>query len=72
MTLLEKNARENPAKWYPILVREFIKEQYSLEDELAIRNNYDLDPEKYRAEYEEYQSWRLQCKARAKEICGIS
>ncbi|GEM_PF-4605871 len=72
MTLLEKNAKANPDKWYPILVREFIKEQYSLEDELAIRNNYDLDNEAYAEEYEAYQRYRLECKARAKAICGIS
>lgn len=72
MTVLEKNARENPGKWYPILVRQFIRERYELEDELAIRNNYDLDPGSHRKEFEDYQTWRLQCKARAKVICGIS
>ena len=71
MTLLEKNAKANPDKWYPILVRRYIAKKYSIEDELAIRNNYDLDPEKYREKYEQYQSYRLECKARAKEICGI-
>ena len=70
MTLLEKNAKANPDKWYPILVRKFIAEKYSIEDELAIRNNYDIDPEKYAEKYAEYQSCRAECKARARVICG--
>ena len=71
MTLLEKNAKANPDKWYPILVRKFIAEKYSIEDELAIRNNYDIDPEKYAEKYAAYQAYRAECKARAKVICGM-
>ena len=71
MTLLEKNAKANPDKWYPILVRRYIAEKYSIEDELAIRNNYDLDPERYAEKYAEYQSYRAECKARARVICGM-
>lgn len=72
MTLLEKNAKANPDKWYPILVRRYIAKKYSIEDELAIRNNYDIDPDKYAEKYAEYQSYRAECKARAKEICRIA
>ena len=71
MTLLEKNAKANPDKWYPILVRRYIAKKYSIEDELAILNNYATDPQKYATEYTAYQTFRAECKARAKEELGI-
>lgn len=64
-------AKKNPEKWYPIYVSEFIHERYSADAETALINNYLADPEKYRQKYEQYQTYRLECKARAKEICGI-
>ena len=67
MTVAQKNAEVA----YPILVRKYIAQKYSVEDELAIRNNYDLDNQKYAEEYETYQRYRLACKQRAKEELGI-
>ena len=67
MTVSQKNAQIA----YPILVRKFIAKQYSVEDELAILNNYATDPVKYAAEYNAYQAFRAECKARAKTELGI-
>jgi len=71
MTLLEKNAKANPEKWYPKLVSDFIHEKYSSDAETALINNYLADPSEYAEKYAEYQTYRAECKARAKEICGI-
>lgn len=62
MTVSQMNA--NIA--YPQRVRKYIAERYSVEDELAILNNYATDPQKYAEEYAQYQQWRAECKARAK------
>lgn len=45
-------------------VRELIKEKYSIEDEIAINRQRDTKP----IEFEEYNSFCEECKARAKEI----
>lgn len=66
MTVSQKNAE----KAYPILVRKYIAKQYSVEDELAILNNYATDPQKYATEYQNYQTFRAECKERAKVMCG--
>ena len=68
MTVSQKNAE----KAYPILVRKYIAKQYSVEDELAILNNYANDPTKYETEYQTYQTFRAECKARAKAELGIN
>lgn len=67
MTVAQKNAEIA----YPILVRKYIAKRYSVEDELAILNNYATDPQKYATEYQTYQTFRAECKARAKEELGI-
>ena len=67
MTVSQKNAE----KAYPILVRKYIATQYSVEDELAILNNYATDPTKYATEYQNYQTFRAECKARAKAELGL-
>ena len=67
MTVAQKNAEVA----YPILVRKYIAQKYSVEDELAILNNYASDPQKYASEYSAYQTFRAECKARAKEELGI-
>lgn len=67
MTVAQKNAEVA----YPILVRKYIAEKYTVQDELAIRNNYDLDPFKYKPEYDKYQAYRVECKNRAKEELGL-
>jgi hypothetical protein len=67
MTLAQKNAEI----LYPILVRKNIAKKYSVEDELAILNNYATDPVKYAEEYNAYQTFRAECKQRAKTELGI-
>ena len=67
---------------YDRLVEEFIREKYTLDDELAISNNrtavFDanlLSKEKedeYNREYYAYQMFREECKKKAREICGIT
>ena len=74
MTDIEKmliQANNVASDKYPELVVKYIREKYTLNDELAIRNNYDLDNQKYAEEYETYQRYRLACKQRAKEELGI-
>ncbi|MBO7214566.1 MAG: hypothetical protein J6V66_03610 [Clostridia bacterium] len=44
----------------------FIRQKYTINDEIALINNYNLDKEKYKQEYEEYQEYRAQCKEWAK------
>ena len=67
MTVSQKNAQIA----YPIRVRKYISKRYKIEDELAILNNYATDPSKYAEEYNTYQAFRAECKARAKEELGI-
>lgn len=50
-------------KAYPILVEQYIREKYSLSDELAILRQRDTKPE----EFEAYNIYAEQCKLRAKE-----
>ena len=64
-------AKKNPEKWYPIYVSKFIHERYSADAETALINNYLADTEEYREQYAEYQAYRTECKARAKEELGI-
>ena len=51
---------------YEQKVEDFIAERYTLKQEIALINNYNLDNEKYKQEYEEYQNYRKACKERAK------
>lgn len=67
---------------YDQLVEEFIREKYTLGDELAISNNRmavfdaNLPPkekeDEYNHEYYAYQMYREECKKKAREICGIA
>ena len=66
MTIYEKNKDQI----YPVLVSKFIHEKYTADAETALINNYLADPGKYREEYIAYQTYRAECKQRAKEICG--
>lgn len=52
------------------LVRKFIAEKYSIEDEIAIINNftYQANESNYAEEYGVYQLYRLECKQKAKSI----
>lgn len=54
---------------YTQLVRKYISEKYSIEDEFAIINNfmYRGNESNYAEEYGVYQLYRLECKERAKK-----
>lgn len=66
--LLQKNREQ----MYPKMVTKHIRERYTLDAEFALINNYNADPETYGADYAEYQAYRAECKARAREECGLS
>lgn len=68
MTIYEKNKNQV----YGVLVSKFIHERYSQDDEFALINNYNADPQGHAQEYAEYQTYRDECKARARAICGMS
>ena len=51
------------AEQYPILVEQYIREKYSLSDELAILRQRDTKP----SEFIEYDIYAETCKTRAKE-----
>lgn len=55
---------------YSQLVRKYISEKYSIEDEFATINNfmYRGNESNYAEEYGVYQLYRLKCKERAKKI----
>lgn len=55
---------------YNKLVRKYIAEKYSKDDEFAIINNfmYQDNESNYAEEYGLYQLYRLECKERAKKI----
>lgn len=67
MTIYEKNKNQV----YGVLVSKFIHERYSQDDEFALINNYNADPQGHAEEYAEYQAYRAACKQRAREICGM-
>jgi hypothetical protein len=52
---------------YAELVRMFMAERYAIEDEIAIINDKEDKPEEHFA----YMQYRVECKARAKQILGI-
>lgn len=51
-------------KTYAQLVSEYIREKYSIDDELAILRQKDEKPEEYAA----YYAYAEECKARAREL----
>ena len=53
---------------YSHIIRKLIAERYSIEDELALINNHTADPEVYEGRYNEYQSYRAECKLLATQI----
>jgi len=53
---------------YSHIVRKLISERYTIEDELALINNYIADPAMYEDRYNEYQSYREECKLLATQI----
>ena len=70
--LLERLKAGKPIvkKPYAQLVREGVAKRYSLQDEIALINNYNLYLQdkrltRYKKEYEEYQVFRADCKEQA-------
>lgn len=51
---------------YPEIVVMFIREKYTLDDEIALHRQRDTKPD----EYNEYYAFCEECKARAREILG--
>lgn len=45
-----------------VIVAALIRLRYTLDDEIALINNYNLDSAAYQVEYDEYQTYRGQCK----------
>lgn len=67
--MIDKLVLKNISKdrLYPNLVSRLIRERYSVDDEMAILRQRDTKPE----EYEAYNAFCEECKARAKrEIYG--
>lgn len=62
--MIDKLVLKNISKdrLYPNLVSKLIRERYSIDDEMAILRQRDTKPE----EYEAYNSFCEECKARAK------
>lgn len=58
--LILKNISKD--RLYPNLVSRFIRERYSIDDEMAILRQRDTKPD----EYEAYNAFCEECKARAK------
>lgn len=53
---------------YKEKVRELIKERYTIEDEIALVNNKEDGKASHLKEYNEYLTYRNECKVRAKEL----
>ena len=69
MTKQELNAKDEQfedLRTYEQKVEDFIAEKYTVKQEIALINNYNIDNEKYKQEYKEYQEYRKECKERAK------
>ena len=64
---LTKLQKKNFDQLYPKLVSELIHKKYSLDDELALLNNHNADPETYQQEYAKYQAYRAEVKQALKE-----
>lgn len=58
----EEELEKRNAEKYPTLVEKYIRERYSLRDELAILRQRDTKPE----EINEYNTYAEECKVRAK------
>lgn len=54
-------------KVYPKLVRDLINEKYSIYDELALQRQRN----KKKAEFNEYDAYCEECKAKAKELLQL-
>lgn len=53
------------------LITNLIRRKYSQDAEFALINNYNLDNVKYQEEYDEYQSYRIECKSIANAFFNI-
>lgn len=61
----EKNKKYLETKTYAQRVSEYIREKYSIDDELAILRQKDEKPE----EYAEYYAYAEECKKKARSEC---
>ena len=59
--------KKNRAQVEPKLISELIHKRYSFDDEIALLNNFNADPETYAQEYEDYQAFRVEVKQAVKE-----
>lgn len=59
--------KKNRAQVEPKLISELIHKRYSIDDEIALRNNYDEDPEKYQEKYQAYMAYRAEVKQAVEE-----
>lgn len=50
------------------IIKELIREKYDHDDEIALINNYNEDPDEYNDEYSSYQEYRKECKKISDEI----
>ncbi len=66
--LTEEQKAKLKEKKYKDLCKKYIREKYSQDDVEALYANYMAEPtnEKYIAEFNEFQAYRVECKARAK------
>lgn len=60
----EENKKYLETKTYAQLVSDYIREKYSIDDELAILRQRDEKPDEYAA----YYAYAEECKAKAKEL----
>ena len=67
----KKRLEEEKQNLYKTTIRRKIHKKYSIDDEIALQNNFITSPEKYGTEYQEYQNYREQCKREAKIELGI-
>lgn len=68
MERMLNNRPAPPPKTREMLIREKISERYSIADEIALINNYNLyvnnnELVQYKEEYDEYNAFRMQVKA---------
>lgn len=55
---------------YEKMVSVCIEVKYSIDAQLALLYNYQLDPQNYQQQMDEYQQWRAYCKNACREFFG--
>lgn len=49
------------------IVAGLIRRKYSIDDEIALINNHEIDKTTYSVDYQEYQDYRVECKTIAND-----